>query len=910
MPTPPPEASLPPQPSGVVPVYLWKGTAASSLPPKPTGGAIYSTLAQDGTTRYWGWNGTAYFEVATRYTDAEAVLAVEAEATLEFDAATVVSTAAGNLTLDAAAALILASASVNYLVLQSNQVQFLKPPATDTIVEYTGGAGVTIDGVLLKDSLIAAAAVPDTHGVTPSAHHDAATAADAAHVITGQDIAAGEASSSLAAHIELAGTAEVVAGTNLTDAVIPRLLSLAIQGGWYVYKADTAADDNYLVALTPTLPGYTKGQSLRFEAQTANTGACTLNVDSFGAKTIKKHHDQDLVTGDIEAGQIVTVTYDGTNFQMQSMLGQAPAGGGDVTAAAILTDHALVRGDGGGKGVQDSGIIVDDTDNITGVVSLGTDTINEKTVAAGVTVDGLLIKDSGIPEAAVTAHEAAINHDALLNFVANEHFDKTGAFPTTWSDTGITGAELEDLSDGGATTLHSHAGGGAHTILDGSTHSDTVADGVTRGSLIYGNATPKWDEFVIGAANRLLKSDGTDFSWAQADLTTDVTGTLPIGSGGTGQTSQQAAIDALTAVSGATNEHVLTKDTATGNAIFKAAAGGGGAQDVALLDGSEHNDTVAQGPTLGSLIVGNATPKWDELVGTEHAFLTYTAAGGLAWDTTPEIQYLADTAGTTRITLATSNPHVTMPGGVKLSDGWGSLGVGDTPQGGNMIRAAGSASKGVGTWSAIQIAPNITASAANGLFNGVTGTPVLTTAGYSGWDVLALQFSAVILEYSGGATTTVDSVLGVLINPGITVTATNTLTVTTMTGMEVRAGTMNALGTLSVPTFTSFYASINFPLTGWQSVGTYYGFRQAVIPSNFSGSTAVYGFYCGDIAGGTTARMMELANGMYVEGTGDWTAAANETPVWIYEGVTPTARQVKWKDGAAIGGGDKVMVLV
>lgn len=49
---------------------------------------------------------------------------------------------------------------------------------------------------------------------------------------------------------------------------------------------------------------------------------------------------------------------------------------------------------------------------------------------------------------------------------------------------------------------------------------------------------------------------------------------LAIADGGTGQSTAQAAINALTAVSGATNEHVLTKDTATGNAVFKAAAGG------------------------------------------------------------------------------------------------------------------------------------------------------------------------------------------------------------------------------------------------------------------------------------------------------------------------------------------------
>lgn len=56
---------------------------------------------------------------------------------------------------------------------------------------------------------------------------------------------------------------------------------------------------------------------------------------------------------------------------------------------------------------------------------------------------------------------------------------------------------------------------------------------------------------------------------------------LAIADGGTGQSTAQAAIDALSGVAAATNEHVLTKDTATGNAIFKAAAGGGSSLPVA-----------------------------------------------------------------------------------------------------------------------------------------------------------------------------------------------------------------------------------------------------------------------------------------------------------------------------------------
>ncbi len=47
-----------------------------------------------------------------------------------------------------------------------------------------------------------------------------------------------------------------------------------------------------------------------------------------------------------------------------------PTGSGDVSAAANLTDHAIVRGNGGAKGVQTSGIIIDDSDNVSGMGTL------------------------------------------------------------------------------------------------------------------------------------------------------------------------------------------------------------------------------------------------------------------------------------------------------------------------------------------------------------------------------------------------------------------------------------------------------------------------------------------------------------------------------------------------------------
>jgi len=73
---------------------------------------------------------------------------------------------------------------------------------------------------------------------------------------------------------------------------------------------------------------------------------------------------------------------------------------------------------------------------------------------------------------------------------------------------------------------------------------------------------------------------------------------VPIGDGGTGQSTAQLAINALSAVSGGTNEHVLTKDTASGNAIWKVAAGGGVSTWIDLTDTDPANYTGQAGNTV------------------------------------------------------------------------------------------------------------------------------------------------------------------------------------------------------------------------------------------------------------------------------------------------------------------------
>ena len=117
------------------------------------------------------------------------------------------------------------------------------------------------------------------------------------------------------------------------------------QDGSQIYAADGGATDDYVISLNPALTSYTTGLVINFKANTANTTAGakpTLNINGLGAKQILKNHDASLVTNDIEAGQIVTVVYDGTYFQMQSQIANASGGGGGTGITWVNQNSASV----------------------------------------------------------------------------------------------------------------------------------------------------------------------------------------------------------------------------------------------------------------------------------------------------------------------------------------------------------------------------------------------------------------------------------------------------------------------------------------------------------------------------------------------------------------------------------------
>ena len=117
------------------------------------------------------------------------------------------------------------------------------------------------------------------------------------------------------------------------------------------YSEDTGVANSYVA--TPAIPitAYSAGLRIRLKAATANTGASTVNVSDLGVKPMVRSDGSALQAGDIVAGQILDLTYDGTNFKLAMAFAEmSPAGvaakiydAGNISVNGSLTALSLVN---------------------------------------------------------------------------------------------------------------------------------------------------------------------------------------------------------------------------------------------------------------------------------------------------------------------------------------------------------------------------------------------------------------------------------------------------------------------------------------------------------------------------------------------------------------------------------------
>lgn len=113
------------------------------------------------------------------------------------------------------------------------------------------------------------------------------------------------------------------------------------QAGTDTYCRSTTGNDTYTCTLTPTLTAYTRGGCLTLDADTANTGTATVNVDTLGAKSILSRSGGALSDSDIPANKPMRMCYDGTQFIIQGATSGSAAtvpGNYQKTSGSITLD--------------------------------------------------------------------------------------------------------------------------------------------------------------------------------------------------------------------------------------------------------------------------------------------------------------------------------------------------------------------------------------------------------------------------------------------------------------------------------------------------------------------------------------------------------------------------------------------
>jgi hypothetical protein len=288
-----------------------------------------------------------------------------------------------------------------------------------------------------------------SNGVTILGEHVAASAIFTANTLYYASNTAGGFSSS-------AGTTEVVVGFassttkiyfspryNTTLTAIQKSQVSQLVAGTDFYGASATGTDSYAITPTPAITAYAAGMRFRFKTDVANTGAATLAVSGLSAITIKKLHDQDLATGDIEAGQIVDVVYDGTNFQMQSGVATAYALSTSLKFGGTGADGALAISSG--TTTLDLGGAQVFTKNYTSISITGTGKLAFSNPHANGTIIKLLsqgdvtLTSSQAPMIDASGMGAQDKADGTLIMDTSSHIGGDGSTGTT-ANPGVGGA--------------------------------------------------------------------------------------------------------------------------------------------------------------------------------------------------------------------------------------------------------------------------------------------------------------------------------------------------------------------------------------------------------------------------------------------------------------------------------------
>jgi hypothetical protein len=94
-----------------------------------------------------------------------------------------------------------------------------------------------------------------------------------------------------------------------------------VQSGQWLYGVDTGAVNAMVANVTPIPSQLVPGMTVHIRAANTNTGAVTLALNGLGASAIHRANGAALSAGDINAGMVVELIWDGASWQIANYFG-------------------------------------------------------------------------------------------------------------------------------------------------------------------------------------------------------------------------------------------------------------------------------------------------------------------------------------------------------------------------------------------------------------------------------------------------------------------------------------------------------------------------------------------------------------------------------------------------------------
>jgi len=133
---------------------------------------------------------------------------------------------------------------------------------------------------------------------------------------------------------------ETTPGANTANRVGTLFQNLTYSKKSFFIDGTAGGTDTYTVTLNNGAITALSSQWFVVKFTNSNTGAATLNINSIGAKSLIKTDGSSLSSGDINAGSVHLLSYDGTNLQVLSL------GGGNIyNVNGTVTSNRIIDGD-------------------------------------------------------------------------------------------------------------------------------------------------------------------------------------------------------------------------------------------------------------------------------------------------------------------------------------------------------------------------------------------------------------------------------------------------------------------------------------------------------------------------------------------------------------------------------------